>query len=404
MKRKTWVVCSSVMALLHSSVVANGQSSAPSQTISGAPDPARTADSVLAWNPLRHEPYPDVLEVRVGYLPATHDALLFVALEEKLFDAAGVRVVPMLFKNSPSALNALEAGDIDVAIPGIAAPIYRIAAGTDLRIIGGEAWFSAAIVAPSSHPVSPTASPTDILRSFKGKRIATITQSTGDAVLRSALERNGLGADVELVVYETPDKAKTALKAKDVDAALLWSPHMSLLEQESSLAFRTVLWTSQLQKHPCCRQIATAATVSGKTEALVRYLSGIILAKRYMLDPQNKQRVLAAVSQYVSNPPEILERELFQLVEPVKHRWTELSPNVSPSEVNTYVEMMKDARLVGDDALTRVKDRTLTSLLAEAYRRVFTSLSKDDAESCANAGLDLDARLSSLQPVLRTKN
>ena len=58
--------------------------------------------------------------LRVAYLPATHDTLLFIALQEQFFVSYGLRVEMRSYLNSPKALAALESGEVDIAIPGIA--------------------------------------------------------------------------------------------------------------------------------------------------------------------------------------------------------------------------------------------------------------------------------------------
>ncbi|MBI2195312.1 MAG: ABC transporter substrate-binding protein [Planctomycetes bacterium] len=133
-----------VPALLVSALLASfGQCE---QSTPAAPAPSAP---VPQWNPdVRGEMAQPVGTLRVGYLPATHDTLLFVAAAEGLVERQGVKVDMREYKNSPDALRALEAGEVDVAIPGIAAPMYRIAAGSDLAIVGGAAWYSAAIVCP----------------------------------------------------------------------------------------------------------------------------------------------------------------------------------------------------------------------------------------------------------------
>src|SRR4051812_12473582 len=83
--------------------------------------------------------------MRVGYLPATHDTLLFIAAEEKFFPA-NLEVQLIKYTSSPDILNDLRGQKIDVAIPGVAAPVQRIAEGAPFVVVGGAAQESAAVV------------------------------------------------------------------------------------------------------------------------------------------------------------------------------------------------------------------------------------------------------------------
>src|SRR5688572_12054086 len=83
--------------------------------------------------------------IRVGYLPATHDSLLFIAKSRNLFPA-GLTVELNKYTSSPDILNDLRGEKIDVGIPGVAAPIDFIKGGAPFTIVGGAAEKSAAVV------------------------------------------------------------------------------------------------------------------------------------------------------------------------------------------------------------------------------------------------------------------
>lgn len=366
--------------------VTSAASSIPAVT---SPPPAPTSAS-----------YPTI---RVGYLPATHDALLFVALEEKFFQAQKVNVDPREYKNSPDALKALEAGEVDIAIPGIAAPLLRIAGGSNFEVVGGEAWYSAGIVASAElKPIFDAAprTPVGLLSPLAGKRVGTVTQSTGDAILRSYSLKAGLGDKIHIVTYESPVQLANALKAGEVDAAMLWSPHMSKVEADSP-QFKTVLWTSQLVDHPCCRQVCRYQTRQEKHDALVRYLAGLVLAKRFLSDPANAARVLADVKTRITGvSDDLLRRELIDTDPDAKHRRTEVSPNGAPSAVVEYAQMMATAGLIAPTATDRIRQSVQMGPLADAYQRLYPTITPDQAKECSEGGLATCKWIDGLTPVV----
>lgn len=390
----------SLLGLIVGTTNAQPVQDTPSDGVAGS-NPQHTN---LAWRPVDGASYPDARILRVAYLPATHDALLFIAIREGLFHRVGLNLDARRYTNSPAALAALESGEVDLAIPGIAAPFYRIASGGPLVVLGGEAWYSAGIVATPDFVPKQVGSARQLLIAFRGKTIATITKSTGDAILRAKLFEAVLSNDVSLRAYQSPVQAMSALESGEVDAAMLWSPHMTTIERRTKGRFVTVVWASQLQKHPCCRQIATAKTTRAKREALVRYMSGIILAKRFMADRANQQRVLDAVGNYVKASPDLLRQELFDIDPRAKHRRTEVSPNNGPDQVRKYAEMMRDAKLISPNAVGRIERSIDVSILTDAYRRVYPVLSEEEAKDCAARGLEPCERIQQLQPLLPIRN
>ena len=382
-------------------LVLAGSEKSPAQSKNNKKEnPSVETSNNKQWAPEKWETVKVTEVLRVAYLPATHDTLLFIALQEQFFVSYGLRVEMRSYANSPKALAALESGEVDIAIPGIAAPLYRIAAGAPLRIVGGEAWYSAGIVAKRDLMPKEGAKDKALLEPFKGKRIATITQSTGDAILRGKVMEYGLNGEIDIRTYSTPAKVENALLAGEVDAAMLWSPYMSLIEKKDE-QMTVVVWAGQLIDHPCCRQVTTVNTQNDKREALIRYMSGIIMAKEFMSDTQNAVKVLADVKQYISNiPDDILKKELFVIDNYLGKKRTELSPNNSPKEINDYAKMMIDSKLISSKSAPRIEKSVDTDILTEAYMRVYPSLTKEVAEACAKSGLLSHESIRKLNPHL----
>lgn len=340
-------------------------------------------------------------ELSVAYLPATHDTLLFIAEEEQFFEKYGLSVQIFEYPNSPKAIAALESGKVDIAIPGIATPLYRIAKGGALSIIGGEAWYSAGIVA--KRDLKPKGSSLkELFKPFEGKRIATIIGSSGDAILRGKVIEAGLDDEIDIRTYQDPQKVMNALSAGEVDAAMLWSPYMSLVEKKDE-QMTVVVWAKHLMKHPCCRQVVLTKTMKKKREALVRYMSGIIKAKDFMFRPENKEKVLDDMKKYIRYIPEdILEKEIFIKDDYLGdgNKRTELSPNNSPKEIKDYVNMMITANLIPHNASSLIEKRVDTDILAEAYQRVYPTLTKEEAAASAKCGLLTHESILKLSPHL----
>jgi hypothetical protein len=176
---------------------------------------------------------------------------------------------------------------------------------------------------------------------------------------------------------------------------------MTLVEDRSS-GMEIALWMSKLTRHPCCRQICLPEVVGAKRDLLVRYMSALILAKRFLLDRDNAEQCLQAVRQFIPGTNEsVLRKELLQYDTRAGHARTEVSPNGSSYDVSRYGDMMSEAGLINGKSVPRVRRMVDDSILRDAYRLVYPKLSPEQASECANAGLNPPKYLEGMQPVVR---
>ncbi len=181
------------------------------------------------------------LRIRVGYLPATHDALLFIAYENRHFRDFGLDVELRRFNNSAEALQHLAAGDIDVAIPGISAPARYIGSGAPFTIVGGAAMKSAALVVTGArYEEFKGTSIDERLMKLVNKRVGTVVQSTGDSILRARLAEMQILDKVIIATRNSPAEIMSDLETGNLDAGVLWSPHMTRAINERQM--RILLW------------------------------------------------------------------------------------------------------------------------------------------------------------------
>lgn len=323
--------------------------------------------------------------VRVGYLPATHDALLFVAKELKLFDVAKIDVQLKPYENSVQILNDLKSGLLDIGIPGVATPAAEIGGKAPLSIIGGAAAESAALVVQPelAQPMTRAKSVNAKVLLLKGKKVGAVRGSTGLAIFRQALVHAGL-ADKLLDVrsFSKPSDIISALVAHDLDAGLLWSPHMTLAEGKG---LHIGLWmTEVLPHHVCCRQIARDDYLANES-AVVEYLVGLLRADRILrtarTKPEERKRVFQAIRSYMPtlNDHEI-NLELFDV-----HPRTTVSADLSRQGIHDYLEAMQTAGLMRKDQCQNVEEKVKPLYLQKAFERL--GCSANVARSCVDKGV-----------------
>ncbi|MGK5691689.1 ABC transporter substrate-binding protein [Streptomyces sp. URMC 128] len=175
--------------------------------------------------------------VRIGYLPNITHATAFVGLERGFFarELKGTAVAPRTFGSGPTAIEALNAGSVDIAWTGPSPAIngFLRSGGDALRIVAGSASGGVRLV------VNP-----DRIRSLnevKGKRIATpqVGNTQDVAFLHWAASRGwkidpatGRG-DVSLVRSDNRVTVD-AYRSGSLDGAWVPEPTASLLVAEGA--------------------------------------------------------------------------------------------------------------------------------------------------------------------------
>jgi NitT/TauT family transport system substrate-binding protein len=242
--------------------------------------------------------------VRIGHLPVTGHAKIFVAKEKDFFSEEKIDAELIEFINSADGLAALRAGKIDVGAFGTTAPLVHIAQGADLRIIGGIMGEDAAIVAKPE-----LAKSIKTVVDLKGRKVATIRLATGDAVFRGALERAGINwkKDLEIFELKSPPAVIEAVKAGEVDAGVIWGPHDITAEKNGLVV--AIRSRSLSPGHPCCRVTILNDSLKKNTDLWVRFLRAILKAEKFTKENQNE--TVDIVLKYVKLDPDTIRKALY---------------------------------------------------------------------------------------------
>lgn len=138
---------------------------------------------------------------------------------ERALEPLGVAVKWLEFAAGPQQLEALNAGELDLASTAESPPVFAQAADGPVVYLATQA--------PSGRATSCLVTPNSGIKTvadLKGKKIAFQKASIGHYLLLRALAREGLSiADVQPVFLPPPD-AQAAFSQKQVDAWLIWEP------------------------------------------------------------------------------------------------------------------------------------------------------------------------------------
>lgn len=176
----------------------------------------------------------DRVSLEVGYMPILPVSQLFVTLEEGWMDEAGIDADLVEFQNGPAMVQALLAGQLDVAYFGIGPAMVARARGADIKVVASNIVEQISFIALGDLAPYFDEDPATAFSRFEEAegRQAVITTFPAGSVPQTVLQfwlRNGLGAnpdDVE-IVYQGAAQVQQALLTGAVDGAAILEPIVS---------------------------------------------------------------------------------------------------------------------------------------------------------------------------------
>lgn len=237
--------------------------------------------------------------IRIGYLPNITHAQAVIGIADGTFARAlgdGVTIDAKVFNAGPSAIEALFAGQLDLAYigPNPAINGYVKSKGAALRIIAGATSGGAVLVVRADAGIN---SPAD----FRGKKIATPQiGNTQDVAARAWLMKQGFklkeqGGDTQVIPIANPE-ILTLFQKKEIHAA--WVPEpwgARLAHQANGKIFldERELW--QDGKFVTTHVIVSTKFLQAHPELVKKFLAAHIeLTERINADPASAKQKLNA--------------------------------------------------------------------------------------------------------------
>ncbi len=177
---------------------------------------------------------PEKIEVlRIGYQPSTHHIAEMVAAEkgwwaEDLKPFGVENIEEFEFPSGPPEMQAMLAGDLDVAYVGVAPPISAISEGLDAKMVAG-------VSVNGSNLVFRQGLAYEGPESLVGKSVGTFPPgSIQDIILKKWLRENGVDISQVRIIPMGPGDAVAAISAGRVDAVFLPQPAPAIIELEGT--------------------------------------------------------------------------------------------------------------------------------------------------------------------------
>ncbi|MGB9940353.1 ABC transporter substrate-binding protein [Methanosarcina sp.] len=221
-----------------------------------------------------------ITELNIGYQPSTHQIAYMTAAGKGWWQADlapyGItKINEYQFPTGAPEMQAMLAGDLDVAYVGAAPVITALSQGLDAKIVTPVQINGSSLVLRPEHEYE---NPEDL----RGLKIATFPPGTiQDTLIRNWLKENGLDPDKDVTILGmTPGDAVTAISAKQVDAVFLPHPSPTVVEREGN--GRTIVQSGEMEaNHSCCVLVVSGELIREHPDIVEQIVKTHIKATEY---------------------------------------------------------------------------------------------------------------------------
>lgn len=262
--------CTLVLAVIMSATLLTG--------CGGTATPASSASDAKAKDKAANK---KLDPVNMAYNPATGNILGFIAIDSGIAKEEGLDIKLIPFTNSTDALNALQAGKVDMGVSfGTIAPLTIITQGADFTIFGG--YVSGGMPVYGRPDIKYTG-----LETFKGKTVAVARMYTPDLVWRGAMVKAGydLSKDVKIIEFKKPAEVLEAVSSGKADIGIGTN---STYLQAVAAGLNIMTWTNDLDPmHVCCRPVANTQWINDNPDLVKRLMRAWIRSEEILInDPE----------------------------------------------------------------------------------------------------------------------
>jgi len=218
--------------------------------------------------------------LNIGYQPSTHQVAEMVAMEKGWWSedlkAFGITEIKEYeFPSGPPEMQAMLAGNLDVAYVGTAPPISAIDKGMDAKIVAG-------VNTQGSNLVLRSGLKYEGPESLIGLTIASFPPgSIQDIVFRKWLKDNGIEPLDVKIAPMGPGDAVTAISASKVDGVFLPHPSPAIIESEGR-GNSTVSSGEMWPDHACCSIVVSGKLMRENPDLVKQIIRTHIRATEYI--------------------------------------------------------------------------------------------------------------------------
>jgi NitT/TauT family transport system substrate-binding protein len=240
-------------------------------------------------------------EVRVGYQPSTHHIAEFIGMQKGWFaQETGVNFTEIEFISGASEMEAMMAGELDMAYVGAVPAINAIEKGLKAKIVASANNEGSALVMKIDFNYT---GPGDLV----GKKIATFpAPSIQDTVFRVWLLDSGIKPEDVDIKYMSGADMLTSLSSGAIDGFIVAEPWPTQAEMKG--IGKVVLNSSEMWMHPCCVVVVSDELIENNPDLVQKIVNTHVKATNYIETNENETINISANKLKISQ--EVLEKSL----------------------------------------------------------------------------------------------
>ncbi|NJD77940.1 MAG: ABC transporter substrate-binding protein [Candidatus Methanoperedens sp.] len=242
-----------------------------------------------------------IKEVRVGYQPTTHHIAEFIAIQKAWFaEDTGILFTDKEFIGGAPEMEAMMAGELDIAYVGATPAINAIAKGLEAKIVASANNEGSALVMRNDFNYT---SPQDLV----GRKIGTLPRpSIQDTVLRVWLLNNGINSEDVDIKFMSGADMLAGLSSGAIDGFIWAEPGPTQAEMQG--IGKIVVNSSEMWMHPCCVVVVSDKLIKEEPDLVKKIVKTHIKAMNYI--SENETETVNISSNKLKLSPEILKKSL----------------------------------------------------------------------------------------------
>jgi len=240
-------------------------------------------------------------EVRVGYQPSTHHIAEFIGMQKGWFaQETGINFTDKEFIGGASEMEAMMAGELDMAYVGAVPAINAIEKGLKAKIVASANNEGSALVMRNDFNYTK---PGDLI----GKKIATLQPpSIQDTVFRVWLLDSDIKPEDLDIKYMSGAEMLTSLSSGAIDG-FIWAepgPTQAVMKGIGKI----VLNSSDMWMHPCCVVVVSDELIENNPDLVQKIVNTHVKAMDFIETNENETINISANKLKISQ--EVLEKSL----------------------------------------------------------------------------------------------
>jgi NitT/TauT family transport system substrate-binding protein len=268
-------------------------------------------------------------QVKVGLLPISAVAPLYLGIKKMFFADENIDVVPVVFQGGAALVPALMNGDVMFGFANVVSLLLASSRGLPMRAVANGATTSHNPTIDATAVIVPGNSPVKGPKDLEGRIVAVDTLgSIGELTVRNALEKGG--ADLSKVRFvEVPfPEMLGALAGGRIDAAYESEPFLTLGSDQKMRVLFYPYYLAVPGGFSVTLYVTSKAYATNNAALLARFQRALNRSLEYAAHAPADAR--ATVLEYTKIAPDVANRMILP----------EWSPRVNPASIGAIADLM----------------------------------------------------------------